>query len=75
MLVIDNDFNTFIQVTLKAIQRDISYIRKDMKKVEEAAYKTDIRANKIESSFSFIRGGFYVFIALFSIILASVSMR
>ena len=71
----DNDFNTFIQVTLKAIQRDISYIRKDMKKVEEAAFKSENRVNKLESSFSFIRGGFYVFVALFSVVLASVAMR
>ena len=75
MLVMENDFNTFIQVTLKAIQRDISYIRKDMKKVEEAAFKSENRVNKLESSFSFIRGGFYVFVALFSVVLASVAMR
>ena len=66
----ENDYNTFIQVTLKAIQRDISYIRKDMKKIEEASYKSENRVIKLESSFSFIRGGFYVFVALFGVLLA-----
>ena len=66
----ENDYNTFIQVTLKAIQRDVSYIRKDMKKIEEASYKSENRVNKLESSFSFIRGGFYVFVALFGVLLA-----
>ena len=66
----ENDYNTFIQVTLKAIQRDISYIRKDMKKIEEASYKSENRVNKLESAFSFIRGGFYVFVALLGVLLA-----
>ena len=66
----ENDFNTFIQVTLKAIQRDLSYIRKDMKKIEEASFKAENRINTLESSFSYIKGGFYVFVTLFSILLA-----
>ena len=49
----DNDFNTFIQVTLKAIQRDQSYIRKDMKKIEECIYNDQNRINGLQSTLSY----------------------
>ena len=68
--MVENDFNTFIQVTLKAIQRDQSYIRKDMKKIEECIYNDQNRINGLQSTLSYIKGGFYVFVALFGILLA-----
>ena len=65
----ENDMNTFIQVTLKAIQRDQSYIRKDMKKIEECIYNDQNRINTLQSTLYYIKGGFFVFVALFSILL------
>ena len=72
--MVENDFNTFIQVTLKAIQRDQSYIRKDMKKIEECIYNDQNRINTLQSTLSYIKGGFFVFVALFSILLGFVTI-
>ena len=64
------DHNTWIQVTLKEIQRDVAHIRTNMQRIEEFSYSLNKRLNTAENRISLIRGGLITFVAVFSVLIA-----
>ncbi len=71
MLVMETeDQNTFLQVTLKEIQRDVAHIRSNMQRIEEFSYSLNKRLNIAENRISLIRGGLITFVAVFSVLIA-----
>ena len=60
----------YIELALSKIQSDIDNVKNTLARVEEFSYHLSKRLNKAENTLSHIRGGFYVFISVCTIILA-----
>ena len=59
------DENTTTDELIQQIQRDTEYLRIQATRLEEFTYDLQKQALKTENQLSYIKGGFYVFIALF----------
>jgi hypothetical protein len=59
-----------LKYMLIQISKDCEFIKEKVNKIEEFTMDLNRRLISVEKSHSYIRGGFYVFIATFSIILA-----
>ena len=59
-----------LKYMLVQISKDIEFIKEKVERIEEFSYHLNKRLISVEKSHSYIRGGVYVFIATFSIILA-----
>ena len=57
----------FIQLALAKIQSDLEHMAVQFSRIEDFTYSLSKKANEMEKSLSFIRGGFYVFITTFAI--------
>ena len=62
--------NEDLKYMLIQISKDCEFIKEKVGKIEEFSFHLNKRLISVEKSHSYIRGGFYVFIATFSIILA-----
>jgi hypothetical protein len=58
-----------LKYMLIQISKDCEFIKEKVNKIEEFTMDLNRRLISVEKSHSYIRGGFYVFIATFSIIL------
>ena len=59
-----------LKYMLIQISKDCEFIKEKVMNLEKFSYDLNKRLISVEKSQSYIRGGFYVFIATFSIILA-----
>ena len=59
-----------LKYMLIQISKDCEFIKEKVMNLEKFSYDLNKRLINVEKSHSYIRGGFYVFIATFSIILA-----
>lgn len=56
-----------VQVTLTKICADLEHIKSTMSRVEDFAYSMNKRLQDAENQISYIKGGFFVFVAIFTI--------
>ena len=59
-----------LKYMLVQICKDLEYIKEKVTKTEEFSYHLNKRLISVEKTHSYIKGGFYVFVALFGIFLA-----
>ena len=59
-----------LKYMLIQISKDAEFIKEKVERIEEFTYHLNKRLISTEKTHSYIKGGFYVFIATFSIILA-----
>lgn len=60
----------FIELALGKIQSDLEHMKIQFGRIEEFTYSLSKKQNETDKVMSFIKGGFYVFISVFSIALA-----
>ncbi len=65
----------FIELALAKIQNDLEHMKIQFGRVEEFTYSLAKKQNETDRAMSFIKGGFYVFISVFSIALALTITR
>ena len=67
-MVIDDKPTT--EELIQQIQRDTEYLRIQATRLEEFTYDLQKQGLKTENQLSYIKGGFYVFIALFIVFIS-----
>ena len=76
MLVVDAQTNSIslalgeIQSKLASIEADVGYIKQRIDKNEDYAHHINKRLQKAENTLSFVRGGMWIFLAVWSVVLA-----
>lgn len=71
----ETEQKNFIELALGKIQSDLEHLKTQFNRVEEFTYSLSKKQNAIEKQLSFIRGGFYVFVAVFTIALTLASLK
>ena len=56
-----------VQVCLTKISSDLDHIKTTMGRLEEFAYSMNKRLQQAETQIAYIKGGFFVFVAVFTI--------
>jgi len=59
-----------ITAELTAIRSDVGYIKQRIDKNEDYAHHINKRLQKAENTLSFVRGGMWIFLAVWSVVLA-----
>jgi hypothetical protein len=72
---VETEQKNFIELALGKIQSDLEHLKTQFNRVEEFTYSLSKKQNAIEKQLSFIRGGFYVFVAVFTIALTLASLK
>ena len=62
-----SDEKNYIELALAKIQSDLDHIKIQTYRVESFTYSLSKKVNETDKNMSFIKGGFYVFVALFGI--------
>tara|TARA_Y100001938_G_scaffold126956_1_gene179382 strand:- start:1199 stop:1420 length:222 start_codon:yes stop_codon:yes gene_type:complete len=65
-----SDEKNYIELALAKIQSDLDHIKIQTDRVESFTYSLSKKVNETDKNMSFIKGGFYVFVAVFSIALS-----
>ena len=56
-----------VEVCLTKISSDLEHIKSTMESLEEFAYSMNKRLQAAENQIAYIKGGFFVFVAIFTI--------
>ena len=56
-----------VEVCLTKISSDLDHIKSTMERLEEFAYSMNKRLQASENQIAYIKGGFFVFVAIFTI--------
>ena len=59
-----------ITAELTAIRSDVGYIKQRIDKNEDYVHHVNIRLQKAENTLSFVRGGMWIFLGVWSVVLA-----
>tara|TARA_R110001599_G_C11839614_1_gene619270 strand:+ start:72 stop:290 length:219 start_codon:yes stop_codon:yes gene_type:complete len=59
-----------VEVCLAKISGDLDHIKTTMVRLEEFAYSMNKRLQQAENQIAYIKGGFFVFVAVFTIALS-----
>ena len=59
-----------INAELTAIRSDVGYIKQRIDKNEDYVHHINKRLQKAENTLSFVRGGMWIFLAVWSVVLA-----
>ncbi len=59
-----------VEVCLTKISSDLDHIKSTMARLEEFAYSMNKRLQAAENQIAYIKGGFFVFVAVFTIALS-----
>ncbi len=62
--------NDNVEVCLTKIIGDLDHIKSTMARVEDFAYSMNKRLQQAENQIAYIKGGFFVFVAIFTIALS-----
>ena len=60
----------FIELALGKIQSDIEHLKIQFTRIEDFTYSLSKRQVSTDKTLSFVKGGFYVFVSVFSIAMA-----
>ena len=64
-----------LKYMLVQISKDTEFIKEKVERIEEFSYHLNKRLISVEKTHSYIKGGFYVFVALFGIFMALNTLK